>query len=303
MDSSLSQPPIKPPHDGAVLGLLAGFGELPLSVVQQAKALGWHVVVFSMYSDNRRALEKVADTVLPITPGLVDTNIQLAKQHGVTYGVMAGKVNKWQLFCNPRLDKRAISILNTLRSRSDDNMMLAVIQLIEAEGFTILPQTAFLQDHFLPAGQLAGPPISDALQHDIHYGCHLAKTMAGVDVGQTVVVHNGMVLAVEAIEGTDKCLKRAGEWAKKKGGVVVKVAKPNQDARFDVPTVGLKTLKAMQKAGLTVLVAEANQTFFLEPAAMQAYAHTHGITITSVDVAAVLVEGAPVVAAPAKVGV
>ncbi len=287
----ISNAPLTPPHKGAALCLLAGLGHLPLSVVQQAKAWGWRVVVFCIHSDNHRALKKIADEVVDISPGLLEKNFSMAKELGLTHGVMAGKVNKWQLFCNPRLDKRALDTLNTLRSRSDDNMMLTVINLIEVEGFKILPQTAFLQAHFLPAGQLAGPPINDVLQHDIHYGCHLAKTMAGVDVGQTVVVHNGMVLAVEAIEGTDKCLKRAGDWAKKKGGVVVKVAKPNQDPRFDVPTVGLKTLEVMKKAGLTTLVTEASQTFFLEPEAMKAYAHKHGMTITSVDVADVLAQG------------
>lgn len=267
------------PPNGGVLGLIAGFGELPVSVARQAITWGWQVVAFCIHRDNRRALKKIGATVIPTTPGLVEKHLASARAHQVTHGVFAGKVNKWQLLTNPVLDSRALQVLNHLRQRRDDDIMVAIVDLIESEGFQILPQTDFLQDHFLPPGQLTGPPLTDWQQQDVAYGWQLAKAMGGLDVGQTVVVHQGMPLAIEAIEGTDQCLKRAGKWGQKKGGTVVKVAKPNQDNRFDVPTVGLKTLKAMKRAKLTVLAAEAHQTFFLDPEAMVAYANKHGMTI------------------------
>jgi DUF1009 family protein len=272
-----------------VLGLVAGFGDLPVSVAAQAMAWGWPVVVFSIHKDNRKELKALGSTVIPISPGLLDENFSLAKQHGVTHGVFAGKVNKWQLLANPKLDKRAIDAFNTLRQRSDDQVMEAIIQLIEDEGYTVLAQTDFLFQHFLPAGHIAGPPLTATQQNDVAYGWQLAKGMGGMDVGQSVVVHKGMAIAIEAIEGTDACIKRAGKWAQNhwfkasSAGTVVKVAKPQQDMRFDVPTVGLKTLKAMKKAGLNVLAAEANETFFLDPEVMTAYANRHNITIVACE--------------------
>jgi DUF1009 family protein len=271
------------------LGLVAGSGQLPVSVTLQAKAWGWDVVAFCLDKDNAKALEKAGAQVEMISPGLMADNLARGHSHGIRYAAFAGKVNKWLLLRNPKLDAKALETLQKLRERSDDGLMLAIIDLMATEGFDILPQTEFLRSHFLPQGCLTERGLTEAEWADVAYGFGLAKGMGALDVGQTVVVHQGMALAVEAIEGTDECLKRAGELAhkgwiktffnKKNGGVVVKVAKPNQDPRFDVPTVGLKTLKTMKDAGLKVLAAEAHRTFFLEPAAMVAYANRHNMSI------------------------
>jgi DUF1009 family protein len=232
-------------------------------------------------------LISVRIVVLP--PGLLAENIARGHRHNIRYAAFAGKVNKWLLLRNPKLDAKALVALQKLRERSDDGMMLAIIELMAAEGFEILPQTEFLQSHFLAQGCLTKRGLTELEWADVAYGFGLAKGMGALDVGQTVVVHQGMALAVEAIEGTDECLKRAGDLANKgwlktfftknNGGVVVKVAKPNQDPRFDVPTVGLKTLKTMKDAGLKVLAAEAHRTFFLEPEAMVTYANRHEMSI------------------------
>jgi UDP-2,3-diacylglucosamine hydrolase len=148
-------------------------------------------------------------------------------------------------------------------------------------GMHILPQADFLRDLFLPDCLLSRRAPSEQELRDVRYGFEIAKEMGRLDIGQTIVAHSGMILAVEAIEGTDECLKRAGQVSGKKGGVVVKVAKPNQDQRFDIPTVGLRTLHSMHRAGLHMLVTEADQTLYLEPEAMTAYANRHDMIILS----------------------
>ncbi len=269
----------------AKIGLVAGEGLLPVHVARNAANEGIEVVTLSISRDNRRELKELSEGRLhKITPGLFEKNMNLLRSEDIRHIVFAGKVNKWLLFRDPRMDARAMRALTELTRRSDDGVMLGIISILSDEGFEVVAQTRFLQDHFLPEGLLTrnGPTARE--QEDIRYGLQIAKEMGRLDVGQTIVVGKGMILAVEAIEGTDECLKRAGKWSRKKGGVVVKVAKPGQDQRFDVPVVGLRTLKAMRRAGLRVLAAEANETLFLDPDEMTAYADRHDMVITSVKV-------------------
>ncbi|MBK8191145.1 MAG: UDP-2,3-diacylglucosamine diphosphatase LpxI [Vampirovibrionales bacterium] len=265
------------------LGLLAGSGELPARVAQNAMAYGWDVAAFTMDRDNAAALRALGVSSLDaISPGLLGQNLALFKQRGVSHIVFAGKVSKWLLFRNPRLDAVALNALRRLALRNDDRMMLGLIDIIEAEGLQVLPQTAFLKDLILPACRLSQRSLFDEEVRDAAYGFHLAKEMGRLDIGQTVVVSQGMTLAVEAIEGTDECLRRAGKWGGRKGGVAVKVAKPSQDQRFDVPTVGVRTLKMMRDAGLRALVTEADATLYLDPQEMAAFADRAGMTVISV---------------------
>jgi UDP-2,3-diacylglucosamine hydrolase len=272
------------------LGLIAGFGAVPVAMVRNAQAQGHHVAVFSLSKDNRPALQALCpNNVYPISPGLLGDTLAKLQTAGIAHVVFGGKVNKWILLRNPRLDARGKAVLATLPRLNDDALMLGLIEALEAEGFTVLPQSQFMQGLFVQAGLLAGPALSPQQQADCQYGFDLAKAMGGVDVGQTVVVHNGMPIAIEAIEGTDVCLKRAGKlingvmalpWrGPKTGGVVVKTAKPKQDQRFDIPTVGTKTLKAMRRVGLQVLAVEAGATLALALPEMQAYANRYGLSL------------------------
>lgn len=265
------------------IGLIAGEGLLPQSVIKSVQQHQVDLSVFCIHKNSVRHLKKLTDDVQVITPGLFEQNLALFKSKGISHLVFAGKVNKWLLFCNPKMDKRAWKAFQSLVSRNDDAVMLGFINEIESEGFKVLPQTDFLKAHFKAEGCLTKQNLTDEQVKDFMYGWPIAKEMGRLDVGQTIVVNKGMLMAVEAIEGTDECLKRAGKWAKKKGGMVIKVAKPNQDQRFDVPTVGLRTLKTMRSAGLNVLLTEANETLFLDPEAMVAYANKHGITIVSAN--------------------
>jgi DUF1009 family protein len=267
-----------------VLGVVAGWGQLPVDVVQEAQAKGWQVVVFSLSKDNRQTLYKlVQGCLVPIVPGLVAQNLSLFKAYHVTHLVFAGKVNKWMLFTQPQLDSLALSLLAKLLTRNDDALMQTYVDVISECGIEVLPQSTFLSKHFQPVGCLSLHKPTPEQFRDIALGFQMAKTMGGLDIGQAVVTHEGMVIAVEAIEGTDACIQRAGKLLRKKGGTLVKVAKPGQDQRFDIPTVGLRTLQTLHAQGFKVLATEAHQTLYLDAHAMAGFADKHGMVILSID--------------------
>jgi UDP-2,3-diacylglucosamine hydrolase len=265
------------------LCLIAGEGHLPCHVAADAVAKGIAVTAFCLQNGNRAELERITgQKTYAIKPGLLQYNIDLAARLGLANIVFAGKVNKWLLLKNPQLDKLALTSLRKLWPRNDDNIMLALIQLLSDLGLTIWPQAMFLGRLMIGPNQLGPHAPTAAHWDDVAFGFNLARHMGALDVGQTVVVQNGMALAIEAIEGTDQCLLRAGKQTKKRAGaVVVKVAKPNQDPRFDIPTVGVRTLKTMHKAGLSVLATQAHQTLYLDADAMAQYAAQHGLVIVS----------------------
>jgi DUF1009 family protein len=263
------------------IGLVAGEGQLPVHVAQNANILGIEVIPFIVGSDTGRFRDVCRHKGHRIVPGLVRRTLDLMVQERISHVVFAGKVDKWVLLKDPRLDDMAIEAIKRLARLNDDAVMFWIIDQLQERGIQILPQADFLRNLFLPSRQLSRMAPDENDLRDIRYGFEIAKEMGRLDIGQTIVVRSGMILAVEAIEGTDQCLKRAGQVSGRKGGVVVKVAKPNQDQRFDIPTVGLRTLKTMRKAGLHLLVTEADQTLYLEPEAMAAYADKHKMVIVS----------------------
>ncbi len=268
------------------LGLLAGSGDLPAHVAQKALRLGHEVVAYGV---DRKSLGQVK-TFASLrqshwlqNPGLVDQHLQRFHADGIRQIVFAGKFHKWILLKSVlRLDKRARQLIKTQTGFNDDAVMQRMISVLEAEGMTVLDQTAFLEDLFLEPGCYTQRHVTEQEQLDVQLGLSLAKEMGRLDVGQTVVVSQGMVLAVETIEGTDQAILRSRRWKGKQGGVVAKVEKPNQDKRFDVPTVGLGTFKAMQKAGLTVLAIEAHKTLVLDRDRMIDFANRRGMTLLAV---------------------
>ncbi len=265
------------------LALVAGEGSLPFHVVNNAQAQGIEVVPFMVGKDNPPLRKLCGHAGHRITPGLMRKTIALVQQEQLTHLVFAGKVDKWILLRDPRLDDLAMNALKQLRRLNDDAVMLWIIEQFAEHAITVLPQSDYLQSLFLPAGILTKRQPDTMDERDLVYGFEIAKEMGRLDIGQSIVVNQGMILAVEAIEGTDECLRRAGKLGGKKGGVVVKIAKPLQDKRFDIPTVGLRTLRTMKDAGLHMLVAEAGQTLFLEPEAMTEFANRNNIIIVSTD--------------------
>lgn len=265
------------------IGLVAGEGQLPLHVATNARKLGIEVVPFIAVRDAGKLRDICRNKGHRIVPGLVRRTLDLLIQEKITHVVFAGKVDKWVLLRDPRIDDIAMEAIRRLSRLNDDAVMLWIVEQLEQRGISILPQSDFLQDLLLPEKLLTERAPDESDMRDVCYGFEIAKEMGRLDIGQTIVVRNGMILAVEAIEGTDQCLKRAGQLGGKKGGVVVKVAKPGQDQRFDIPTVGLRTLKHMKAAGLHMLVTEAHQTLYLEPEAMAKFADKHNLVILSAD--------------------
>lgn len=263
------------------IGLVAGEGLLPGHVARNARIQGIDVVPFLVGKDNPRLRELCKHKGHRIVPGLVRRTLDLLLQEKITHLVFAGKVDKWVLLKDPRIDDIAVEAIRQYSRLNDDAVMLWIIEQLEQRGIKILPQAEFLREFFLPEKVLTDRAPDDQELRDALYGFEIAKEMGRLDIGQTIVARSGMILAVEAIEGTDECLKRAGKVSGGKGGVVVKVAKPDQDQRFDIPTVGLRTLKTMRRAGLHVLVTEAGQTLYLEPEEMVRFANRHKMIMIS----------------------
>lgn len=266
------------------LGIFAGEGELPVAVARSAVAQGYQVYVYCLDKASLRHFKPwiPADRLRFIRYGLLKHNTELIHSHGIQQAVFAGKVNKWILLKSPMFDSRAFRIWQSLRHFNDDALMLRVVQEFEQEGIEIVPQTQFMPNLLAKPGLYSKRPPTPEEQRDIDLGMRLAKEMGRLDIGQTVVVSQGMVLAVETIEGTDQAIRRSRKWSHGKGGVVAKVEKPNQDLRFDVPTVGPRTLAAMKKAGLTVLAVEADKTILLHQARMVELADQWQMTLVAV---------------------
>ncbi|MEM0950527.1 MAG: UDP-2,3-diacylglucosamine diphosphatase LpxI [Cyanobacteria bacterium P01_H01_bin.74] len=267
------------------MALFAGAGSLPVYVAETAIQKNISVVPYMIGHDNKTLKKVCGHAGYKLVPGLLNRTLTLLNKENITAAVFAGKVNKWLLLKDPRLDEMALKAIKSLSRLNDDAVMLWLINALAHHGINVLPQSLFLQSFLLPAGQMTRTVLSAQQRKDASYGFELAKEMGRLDIGQSVVVHEGMAIAIEAIEGTDHCIKRAGKLAGKKGGVLVKVAKPNQDNRFDIPTVGLQTLKCMKRAGLKALVTEADQTLYVDSPAMRAFAERHNLAIESMAAA------------------
>lgn len=263
-----------------VLGLFAGWGTLPGIVAQEAKRQGYRLVVIALEPVARpEDLAPYADVLEKINVGKAGKILDALKRNGVTQAVMAGKVPKSLLYKNRIVpDLKAVKILLSLKNRKDDTIMLALVRELENEGVKLLDTIDFCKEILAPDGVITKKGPSRDEWKDIEFGFRLAKEIGGLDIGQTIVVKDRAVMAVEAIEGTDKAIKRGGKLAGD-GAVVVKVSKPAQDMRFDVPAVGLKTIEAMLEVSARVLAVEAGKTLFMDRKAALKLAEEAGISI------------------------
>ncbi len=265
------------------LGLIAGDGSLPAILAQSAKERGYRVVAFALSENARDSVQKIVDKVHLIAPGQLGRNAKLFKEEGLNQAVFVGKVPKLNLLRNlTKLDWVAIRELSRLPNFNDDTIQFAMGDYIEGQGIKILTQSEFLRHLFPGVGVLTRRQPTSEEYADIDYGMKMAKEIARLDIGQTVIVRDRMILAIEAIEGTDEAIKRAVNYARGPV-VVVKVAKPNQDQRFDIPTVGINTLNCMlsDKPG-GVLALEANETMVVEQEEMVRFCDQHNISMVSV---------------------
>lgn len=264
------------------VGLLAGIGKLPVEFMRAAQSQGYEVVVIAVIPNTEPALEKEANAFYDINVAKIDKIFKTLHKEGITEITMLGKVTKEVLFKGLSFpDMRAIKMLTKLKDRKDDTIMLSIVEELEKEGIHVVDQTVYMKPLMPKEGILTKKKPSKEQVADIMFGFEVAKQMGGLDIGQTVVVKHLAVMAIEAIEGTDACIKRGGQLGRGEA-VVVKTAKPRQDVRFDVPAVGLTTLQSMIDSGCNVLAIEAERTIFVEQEEVLALADKKGIIIVAV---------------------
>lgn len=262
-------------------GLIAGDGELPVELAKNAKENGFEVVCISLSGDNKNELRKYCSKVYDYAPGellkikkaLEDENI-----HQLTF---IGKVSKTLIVKRPKLDSLAVSFMKQAKRLNDDAIMLFLVDELAKIGITVLDQTIFIKNLMVPPGVLGSVKPTEAQLSDVDYGFKIAKEMGSLDIGQSVVIKDRMIMAIEAIEGTDRCIKRGCKLGKC-DAVIVKVSKPKQDKRFDIPAFGLKTLKMMKKYKAKLIAVEANETILVDAKKTIEYADKNDIVIMAV---------------------
>ncbi|HYN15442.1 MAG TPA: UDP-2,3-diacylglucosamine diphosphatase LpxI [Terriglobales bacterium] len=255
------------------LGLIAGNGRFPLLVLDAARARGEQVVVAAIKEETFPEVEQHgAAAVHWMSLGELENLIDMFKREGVTRALMAGQVKHKQIFSSIRPDWRMAKLLFSLRARNTDALIGAVARVLADEGITLLDSTAYLEPLLARPGVLTRREPTPEEQRDIAYGRQVARHLAQYDIGQTVVVAEAACVAVEAMEGTDATIQRAGEIMASLAGAstlarnltVVKVAKPDQDMRFDVPVIGTNTIETMSRAGATCLALDAGKCLLLD---------------------------------------
>ena len=262
-------------------GLIAGDGTLPVKMAQYAKENGFEVVCISLAKDNLRQLKKYCSKIYSCHPGEVNRIEKILKDEEIKQATFLGKVHKRVLLQLHKFDKRAIELLQEAQRLNDDQVMLLIVKEFEKAGITVLDQTIFIKNLMIPSGVLGKVKPTESQMEDVNYGFWLAKEMGKIDVGQSVVIKDKMIMAVEAIEGTDICIKRGSKLAKK-NAVVVKVAKPSQDKRFDIPAIGLRTLKTMKRYKADLIAVEANETIIVDQEKVIQFADENNIVIMAV---------------------
>lgn len=262
-------------------GLIAGDGILPVRMAQYAKENGFEVVCISLSRDNVRDLKKYCSKVYSCHPGEVNKIESILKDEQIKQLTFLGKVHKKVLLQLHKFDKRAIDLIKDSVRLNDDQVMLMIVQELAKIGVEVLDQTIFIKNLMIPAGVLGKHKPTKEQMDDVNYGFWLAKEMGKIDVGQSVVIKDKMIMAVEAIEGTDSCIKRGAKLAKR-GAVIVKVAKPKQDKRFDIPAIGMKTLRTMRCKRASLIAVEANETIIVDQEKVIKYADEHNIVIMAV---------------------
>jgi len=260
-------------------GLIAGNGSFPFLVLEGARSRGIDMAVVAIREEASPALAQVAKRLHWISLGELSRGIELLHQEGVTHAVMAGQVKHNKIFSAIRPDWRLAKLLLSLPSKNTDSLIGGVARVLGDEGIELVDSTRFLGALLAQTGVLT-PRAPDASEcADMDYGRQIARQIAGLDLGQTVVIRDRACVAVEAMEGTDETIERAARIAGGQRLVVVKVSKPRQDMRFDVPVIGLKTIEVMRRANATALAIDAGRTLLFERDALIAAAAEAGIAI------------------------
>lgn len=262
-------------------GLIAGNGKFPFLVIEGARRQGASLSVVAIREETDKSIEQVAENITWVGIGQLGKMISFFKKEGVSKAIMAGQVKHVQIFSGALPDLKMLKMLWNLPQRNTDSLIGGVADEMAKEGIELIDSTYFIKDQLAQEGVLTRRKPDPNERGNIEYGLRVANEIARLDLGQTIVVRAKACVAIEAMEGTDAVINRAGELAKGKL-TVVKVAKPNQDMRFDVPVVGVPTLQTMIKAGATCLCLTAGKTLMFDKAEMIRFADENRISIVAV---------------------
>ena len=272
------------------VGLVAGWGAFPVEVARSLIAEGHLVVCVAIVDHADPQLESICDHVKWSGVGRLGTHLRYFRRHGADAVTMAGKLFKTDLLYSGSVWLRHTPDLTALRTfgpllfgrrrdTRDDQLLGAVTRTYQNAGLPVCPATDYAPELLVKSEHIAGPKITPKIESDIAAGWRMARAMGGMDVGQTITIKDGTVIAVEAVEGTDACLKRSGELCRRGGWTMVKVAKPDQDMRFDVPTIGPQTVENVARGGGVAIAIEANRTILVQREATIQTAKRNGVSI------------------------
>lgn len=281
------------PHEQQRIGILAAWGRYPVVIAEALRAQGASVIGVGVKDHVSEEFVSLCDEYRQVGVAQLGTAIRFYRRHGVTAATMAGKFHKTLIFkrflwLRHLPDWQFIKtfyphFLTGTRDRKDDTILGTIVKTFGDHGIHFAPATDFAPELLVKRGMIAGGNLNFVQRKDIEFGWKLAGEMGRLDVGQSVCVKGQAVLAVEAVEGTDECIRRAGELCPAGGFTVVKIAKPQQDMRFDVPTIGTGTIQTMHEAGAKLLAIEADKTILLDQEQIVALASKYGIQITAVN--------------------
>jgi DUF1009 family protein len=263
------------------IGLIAGNGLFPILLAQAAKEQGCQVIAVAIKEETSPDLAQQVERIQWISLGELKKLFKFFQEEQIDQAVMAGQIKPAALFGKIAFDDEFLSLLKEAKDRKADSLLKAVAERLGTIGVKLLDSTIFLKRYLAQKGQLTKSNPTQSEWEDIAFGFETAKQIAGLDIGQTVVVKNKAILAIEAIEGTDEAIRRAAVWDGL-GVVVVKVSKPKQDMRFDVPVIGLETISVLDEVKARVLAVEAGKTLFLQKERCFSQAENSGICIVGV---------------------
>ncbi|OYP28314.1 hypothetical protein CGZ80_26200 [Rhodopirellula sp. MGV] len=280
------------------VGLIAGWGSFPVQVAEEIVSAGGRVCCIAITGHASPELESICDHVKWSGVGKIGAHVRYFRRHDVQDVTMAGKLFKSDLLFQGSVwikhfpDLTAIRtfgpcLLGKRRDSRDDSLLLSVTRTYARNKMNVCPATDFAPELLVKEGQLAGAPLDQREHRDAVSGWNVAKQMGGMDIGQSITIKDSTVLAVEAVEGTDSCIERTGQLCRRGGWTLVKVAKPNQDMRFDVPTIGPQTIERVAENGGKTIVIEAGMTILVERDETLRLAKTHGIKIVALDAATI----------------
>ncbi len=261
------------------IGLIAGAGQFPVLFSKKAEKKGFQVYAVGFKSETSQTLTEYVHELEWIYLGQVSKLLKYFKKYNISQAVMLGSINKSNIFKDVRPDFKALAFIAATVKTHDNAILTSFADLLLKEGIKILPSTFLLPELINPKGCFTNTRPDTAQKKDIIQGWKIAKQVGALDIGQCIVISNGTVLAVEAIDGTDATIKRGGLLSEKSGTVVIKLSKPSQDLRFDLPSSGLQTIEIMHKAGANVLVLEAEKSISFDRDEMVRLADKYNISI------------------------